>query len=132
MTEPPLLPEDEAKLRAERYVWDRLENRRDDMMAIHNRLDETLADLDARFEQQRKDLYQQQQADRQGLADRSPGKGQAEIDRLFAEQAEIHVRQTEAVWINYAGAYEDLIKSVAQIGQDRVRGHDREQEGRGR
>lgn len=126
------LPEDEAKLRAEKYVWELLESKRDDLKVVFNSLDEALSQLDDRFEKTRKDLQEQQAADRQALSERCVGKGQHEIDRLFSEQAVVHLRQAEKIWTTHAEVYEDIIRAVEQIGRDRLGGRDHDEEGRGR
>lgn len=134
MSGPPLLPEDEAKLRAERYVQDELESDRDHLRITIDTLDAALARMDERFKEARQALFDQQQADRNALADRCAGKGQAEIDRLFQQQAEVHYKQASAAYHAHASAYEPVAQIAEQIERDLKKGHDqkRDEESRGR
>jgi hypothetical protein len=130
----PLLPEEEARLKAERYVRDALEADRDHLRLTIDALDAELARIGERFKEARKALFDQQQADRNALAERCVGKGVAEIDRLFQQQADVHYRQAAEAYQAQASAYEPIARIAAQI-EPEVRkqpGHDRDEEGRGR
>lgn len=129
-----LLPEEEARLKAEQYVRGELERDDDDLRLMIDTLDSALARIDERFKETREVLFTQQQADRNALADRCAGKGVAEIDRLFQQQAEIHYRQAAAAWAIHIKTYEAIARNAEQIERDtsRPQGHDRDEEGRGR
>lgn len=134
MSSVPLLPEGEAKLRAERYVQDELERERDHLRLTIDTLDAALARIDERFKEARATLFEQQQADRNALAERCAGKGQAEIDRLFQQQAEVHYQQASAAYHAQASAYEPVAQLAEQIERDLKKGQEmtRDEEGRGR
>lgn len=114
----PLLPEDAAKLRAERYVREELERDDDEIRMTIDTLDSTLARLDERFKEGREALFAQQQADRNALADRCAGKGVAEIDRLFQQQAEVHYQQASDASAAHIKAYEAIARKAEQIERD--------------
>lgn len=130
----PLLPEDEAKLRAEQYVREELERDDDQIRMTIDTLDSALARLDERFKEAREALFAQQQADRNALADRCAGKGVAEIDRLFQQQAEVHYQQASDASAAHIKAYEAIARQAEQIERDTrsQQNHDLDKEGRGR
>lgn len=129
-----LLPEDAAKLRAERYVREELERDDDEIRMTIDTLDSALARLDERFKEAREALFAQQQADRNALADRCAGKGVAEIDRLFQQQAEVHYQQASDATAAHIKAYEAIARQAEQIERDvrNQQGQNRDDEGRGR
>lgn len=130
----PLLPEDEAKLRGERYVREELERDDDEIRMAIDKLDSALARLDERFKEAREALFAQQQADRNALADRCAGKGVAEIDRLFQQQAEVHYQQASDASAAHIKAYEAIARQAEQIERDTrtQQGLNLAEEGRGR
>lgn len=129
-----LLPEDEAKLRAERYVREELERDDDEIRTTIDTLDSALARMDERFKEAREALFAQQQADRNALADRCAGKGVAEIDRLFQQQAEVHYQQASNASAAHIKAYEAIARQAEQIERDTrsQQGLNHDEQGRGR
>jgi hypothetical protein len=129
-----LLPEEEARLKAERYVRDALEADGDHLRLTIDALDADLARINEHFKAARDVLFERQQADRNALAERCVGKGVAEIDRLFQQQAEVHYRQAAEAYHAHASAYEPIARIAAQIEREVTKqpGHDRDEEGRGR
>lgn len=129
-----LLPEEEARLKAEQYVREELERDDDNLRLTINTLDSALGWIDERFKETREVLFAQQQADRNALADRCAGKGVAEIDRLFQQQAEVHYRQAADAWAAHIKTYEAIARHAEQSERNtnRPQGHDRAEEGRGR
>jgi uncharacterized protein YukE len=130
----PLLPEDEAKLRAERYVREELERDDDEIRMTIDMLDSAVARMGERFKEARKTLFAQQQADRNALADRCAGKGVAEIDRLFQQQAEVHYQQASNASAAHIKAYEAIARQAEQIERETrsQQGLSRDEQGRGR
>ena len=129
-----LLPEDAAKLRAERYVREELERDDDQIRMTIDTLDSALARMDEQFREAREALFAQQQADRNALADRCAGKGVAEIDRLFQQQAEVHYQQASDASAAHIKAYEAIARQAEQIERDirNQQDQNRDEEGRGR
>lgn len=129
-----LLPEEEARLKAEQYVRDELERDNNDLRLTIDTLDSALARIDERFKEARESLFAQQQADRNALADRCAGKGVAEIDRLFQQQAEVHYQQASDALAAHIRTYEAIARHAEQIERDtsRPQDHNRDEEGRRR
>ncbi len=134
MSNLPLLPEDEARLRAERYVRDELEQHNDCLTIQIDTFDSAIDRLNERLKEARETLFEQQQADRNALADRCAGKGLAEIDRLFRQQAEVHYKQAAALLDDHTETWATLARHADQVERDikQRQNQDRDNEGRGR